>query len=82
VKNSDCVSDEQKIDADKVEQSQLNAEKVNQSRLIASLIALSVFAKAKPEFLIRHAEVFLPYLSMSASSQTELRVLNQVGFQR
>lgn len=58
----------------------LDREKLNQSRLIASLTTLSVFAKARPELLVRHANVFVPYLSMAVSTAIELKVLNQVIF--
>lgn len=49
-----------------------------QAHLFASLALLSHFAKARPEMLIRHVEVFVPYLSISAPSGLEFRVLNQV----
>lgn len=74
-----CLPEEQKIDdVEKLEQTQLEMEKANQARLLASLTTLSVFAKARATLLVRHADVFLPYLSMSVSSNTELRVLNQM----
>lgn len=66
------------MDAEKLEQNELDIEKTNQARLIASLSTLSVFSKARPDLLVQHADVFLPYLSMQVSSNIELRVLNQV----
>uniref|UniRef100_A0A914CW65 Nipped-B protein n=1 Tax=Acrobeloides nanus TaxID=290746 RepID=A0A914CW65_9BILA len=48
-------------------------------RLLASLTTLSAFCKIRPELMVKHAEVLLPYLStISSSSSSELQVLNQV----
>lgn len=63
-----------------LEQNALDREKLNQARLMASLTTLSVFAKVRPELLVRHADVFVPYLSISVSTAIELKVLNQVNF--
>uniref|UniRef100_A0A915D8C6 Nipped-B protein n=1 Tax=Ditylenchus dipsaci TaxID=166011 RepID=A0A915D8C6_9BILA len=64
--------------AEEVGQAQLIAKR----RLNASLATLSVFAKARPELLVGHADVFVPYVLWSKeapdSTPTELRVLNQM----
>uniref|UniRef100_A0A183CFS0 Nipped-B protein n=1 Tax=Globodera pallida TaxID=36090 RepID=A0A183CFS0_GLOPA len=56
----------------------VNRTKHFQSHLFASLTLLSHFARARPEMLIRHIEVFVPYLTIAESSGLEFRVLNQI----
>ncbi|KAI1712006.1 HEAT repeat associated with sister chromatid cohesion domain-containing protein [Ditylenchus destructor] len=68
--------DESVNDAEALDEGQVEAKK----RLFSSLATLSVFAKARPELLVPHADVFLPYVNFSkqGSTKTELQVLNQI----
>uniref|UniRef100_A0A0N5A0L1 Nipped-B protein n=1 Tax=Parastrongyloides trichosuri TaxID=131310 RepID=A0A0N5A0L1_PARTI len=52
--------------------------KSNHNLLTGVLLTLSVFSSVKPNLLLRHAEVLLPYLSMKATSPSELQVLKEV----
>jgi hypothetical protein len=56
----------------------VDSTKNYQAKLFATLTTLSFFAKARPELLIRHIEVFVPYLSVTNSSNMDSRFLNQV----
>ncbi|KAI6232935.1 Nipped-B protein [Aphelenchoides fujianensis] len=53
----------------------VDTKRVIQQRLIASLTTLSVFSNVKAGLLIRHAQVFVPYLAIKPTSQTEIQVL-------
>lgn len=55
------------------------ATRTSLGRLLASLTTLSAFCKIRPELMVKHAEILLPYLStISSTSPSELQVLNQV----
>uniref|UniRef100_A0AC35U5H9 Nipped-B protein n=1 Tax=Rhabditophanes sp. KR3021 TaxID=114890 RepID=A0AC35U5H9_9BILA len=53
-------------------------QKANHSLLMGVLVSLSIFSAVKPELLVHHAEILLPYLSMNASTASELQVLKEV----
>ncbi|KAL3116765.1 hypothetical protein niasHT_004266 [Heterodera trifolii] len=72
--SSSALSQQPADDAQEV----VNRTKHYQSHLFASLTLLSHFARARPEMLIRHIEVFVPYLTIAESSGLEFRVLNQI----
>lgn len=54
------------------------AHKEHQDRMLACLSTLSLFSKAKPDLMIKHAETLQPYLSMNVNGPAEQQVMNQV----
>lgn len=52
--------------------------KEHQERLLACLTTLSLFSKAKPDLMVKHAETLQPYLSMNMNGPSEQQVMNQV----
>lgn len=56
-----------------------NSKRIAQQRMIACLTALSVFSNVNPTLLIRHSEIFLPYLTIKPATTTEFQVLVSVG---
>ncbi|MCP9261200.1 hypothetical protein DINM_004449 [Dirofilaria immitis] len=54
------------------------AHKEHQERMLACLSTLSLFSKAKPDLMIKHAETLQPYLSMNMNGLAEQQVMNQV----
>ncbi|CAD5216331.1 unnamed protein product [Bursaphelenchus xylophilus] len=61
--------------ADGRNEEKLEQKRIGQRRLVACLTALSVFSNVKPEYLIRHAEVFGPYLNIKPNNATEYQVI-------
>lgn len=54
------------------------AHKEHQERMLACLSTLSLFSKAKPDLMVKHAETLQPYLSMNMNGPAEQQVMNQV----
>uniref|UniRef100_A0A158Q833 Nipped-B protein n=1 Tax=Elaeophora elaphi TaxID=1147741 RepID=A0A158Q833_9BILA len=54
------------------------ARKEQQERMLACLSTLSLFSKAKPDLMVKHAETLQPYLSMNMNGPAEQQVMNQV----
>ncbi|KAK6104387.1 Sister chromatid cohesion C-terminus family protein [Brugia pahangi] len=54
------------------------AHKEHQERMLACLSTLSLFSKAKPDLMVKHAETLQPYLSMNMNGPSEQQVMNQV----
>uniref|UniRef100_A0A915PUN3 Nipped-B protein n=1 Tax=Setaria digitata TaxID=48799 RepID=A0A915PUN3_9BILA len=52
--------------------------KEHQERMLACLSTLSLFSKAKPDLMVKHAETLQPYLSMNMNGPAEQQVMNQV----
>lgn len=51
-----------------------------QRRLSACLSTLSVFASVKPELMVRHVDVFGPYMEVKPSTAAEFQVLTSVSW--
>uniref|UniRef100_A0A915D9T0 Nipped-B protein n=1 Tax=Ditylenchus dipsaci TaxID=166011 RepID=A0A915D9T0_9BILA len=56
----------------------LDVDNINQDRMMAALEILSIFVRVKPELLVDNAELFLPYLAMTAVTPLEQNVLLQM----
>lgn len=54
------------------------AHKEHQDRMLTCLSTLSLFSKAKPDLMVKHAETLQPYLSMNMNGPAEQQVMNQV----
>ncbi|VDK72975.1 unnamed protein product, partial [Onchocerca ochengi] len=52
--------------------------KEHQERMLACLSTLSLFSKAKPDLMVKHAEILQPYLSINMNGPGEQQVMNQV----
>jgi hypothetical protein len=75
--NVELVGDAKGSDDDENEELKevANSKRIVQQRMIACLTALSVFSNVNPTLLIRHSEIFLPYLTIKPTSPTEFQVL-------
>lgn len=65
--------------AEDIDKETLEQKRIFQRRLTACLSTLSVFANVKPEFLVKHATMFAPYLNMKPTTAMELQVLLSVS---
>lgn len=79
--NVETVDNSKESDDDENEELKqaANSKRIVQQRMIACLTALSVFSNVNPTLLIRHAEIFLPYLTIKPTSPTEFQVLVAVS---